>query len=130
MTTFDHMASLSRPAGDGLTEFAAGEGALPVALFILIAAALLVLLIGVVWRVGARRNRSRPPRPDEQPRRPDHPTHVDTVREPDEFPQDGERLTPHQMKGYGNVGSRPAPPDRPRRSDDSGGSFGSGGLGG
>ncbi|MFF7206121.1 DUF6479 family protein [Streptomyces sp. NPDC008141] len=86
----------------------------------------------MISRIGARRKRARPPRPEEQPRRPDQqPAHTEARREPDGFPQEGgARLTLHQMPDYGNMGSKSAPPARPRQSDESGGAFGSGGLGG
>ncbi|WP_328862968.1 DUF6479 family protein [Streptomyces sp. NBC_00306] len=123
------MSPFLRPADDG-HRLAAGDGAPAVIVFVLIAAALLVLLVGVVWRVGARRGRARPPRPEEQPRRPAQRSHVEARREPEDFGADGERLTPHELGGYGNQGSRPAPGGRRRDADESGGSFGSGGLGG
>ncbi|MEV6787127.1 DUF6479 family protein [Streptomyces sp. NPDC051098] len=123
------MRSFIQPADDG-HRLAAGDGAPAVMVFILIAAALLVLLVGVVWRVGARRGRDRPPRPEEQPQQPAQRTHVEARREPEDFGADGERLSPHEFGGYGNQGSRPASGGRPRDTDESGGSFGSGGLGG
>ncbi|WP_327328609.1 DUF6479 family protein [Streptomyces sp. NBC_01210] len=65
-------------------------------------------LIGLVgW--GIRRGRSRPPRPDEQPRRPARRTHIEETREADDFGSEGERLTPHELRGFGNQGSRSAP---------------------
>ncbi|MEU9014579.1 DUF6479 family protein [Streptomyces sp. NPDC048479] len=123
------MVTFSHPAGDGLTEFGAGTGALAGVSFVLVALALalLVLLVGLVWWWGARSRRDPPPRPDEQPRRPVHRAHVESRREPDEFAEGGVRLAPHELRGYGNMGSRPVPPERPH---DSGGPFGSGGLGG
>ncbi|WP_327686292.1 DUF6479 family protein [Streptomyces sp. NBC_00467] len=110
----------------------ASEGVPLVVVFRLAAAALLVLLIGVIWRIGARRQRARPPRPEEQPRRPDQQAaHTEARRELDGFPQEGgARLAPHKMPGYGNLGSKSALPAHPRESDESGGAFGSGGLGG
>jgi hypothetical protein len=75
--------------------------------------ALVAVLIGAVW-LGIRVKKREPaaPRPEEQPRAPerDHPPgEVQEIREPDELPQDGVRRTPHQLRGHGNSGSRPAP---------------------
>ncbi|WP_404950897.1 DUF6479 family protein [Streptomyces sp. ARC12] len=61
------------------------------------------LLIGsVMWR--SRKGGSRPPRPEEQPARPTPPpsTSPGAGRAVDDFGAEGERLSPHQMKGYGN----------------------------
>ncbi|MFJ5049960.1 DUF6479 family protein [Streptomyces sp. NPDC088719] len=63
------------------------------------------LLIGsVIWR--SRRGRSRPPRPEEQPVRPTTPPSIPRGdgRAADDFGAEGERLSPHQMKGNGNQG--------------------------
>ncbi|HET6357403.1 DUF6479 family protein [Streptomyces sp.] len=66
-----------------------------------------VFLIGLVgW--GIKRGRGLPPRPDEQPRRRSRGTHIEETREADDFGSEGERLTPHELKGYGNQGSRPS----------------------
>ncbi|MGC5341545.1 DUF6479 family protein [Streptomyces sp. DT24] len=96
---------------------------------LVIGVVVVAVLIGLVaW--DSRRKRARAPRPDEQPRRPAHRAHIEEVREPDDFGADGERTLPHEMKGYGNMGSRSAPPGtHPDRDDKSGGSFGGGGLG-
>lgn len=83
------------------------------------------LLIGLVWW-DTKRKRARAPRPDEQPRRPDHRTHIEEVREDDDFGPAG-GLYPHEL---GGPSSRSAPPGTPPRDDSRGGGFGSGGLGG
>lgn len=130
------MVTFNQPAGDVETLLAAGEGAPAVIVFGLIVIGLLVLLVWIVWQVGARRRRDAPPRADEQPRRPDHQTHYESRLEPDDFDtSEGHevpgRLTPHELHGYGNMGSRPVPEKKPPRdSDESGGAFGSGGHGG
>ncbi|MGW0776795.1 DUF6479 family protein [Streptomyces sp. NPDC002835] len=131
------MVTLNRPAGDAETVLAAAEGAPAVIVFGLIVIGLLVLLVWVVWQVGARRRRDAPPTEDEQPRRPDHQTHFESRLEPDDDfdPSAGHevpgRLTPHELHGYGNMGSRPVPEKKPPRdSDEGGGAFGSGGHGG
>ena len=84
------------------------------------------LLIGLVWWDDHRR-RERAPRPDEQPRRPDHRTEISEVREPEELSRSKERLLPHELK---HQGTHTAPPGTPPRDDSSGSGFGSGGFGG
>ncbi len=91
-----------------------------------------VLIAAFVW---GRRKKARepgPPLPQEQPRLPaDGPVRqVTEEREPDPVPQREGRLTPHELKGSGTVGSRPSSSqERQQRNEDPGGSFGSGGAG-
>ncbi|MYW03886.1 DUF6479 family protein [Streptomyces sp. SID3343] len=71
------------------------------------AAALIAVLLIIPVVSGVRRRRNPPPPP---PR--DLPTtpspDLDTRgRESAEMPQDGRRRGPHEMPGYGNIGSRP-----------------------
>lgn len=87
---------------------------------------LVVALIWLVWW-DSRRKRAQPPSVEEQPRRPKHRPHVDETREPDDFGAEGERLSPHEFHGYGNIGSRPSGEKWPSHDDASGGAFGSGG---
>ncbi|MEU2430703.1 DUF6479 family protein [Streptomyces sp. NPDC007861] len=63
---------------------------------------LIALLAGAMWYEGRRRLQERAPRPEEQPKAPDHPTHIEEVREPDEdaFPTGGERLLPYNLKTH------------------------------
>lgn len=94
----------------------------------------LALLIGAFWLgIRIRRREPAPPRPEEQPRLPEGGP-VGAVlenREPDEMPRSRDRLTPHQLKEHGNLGSRTSPTrTRPRWDEGSSGSFGSGGPGG
>lgn len=130
------MVTFNQPAGEVDMLPMASEGAPAVIVFGLIVVGLLVLLVWIVWQVGANRRRDAPPREDEQPRRPDHQTHYEARLEPDEFDiSEGHevpgRLTPHELHGYGNMGARPAPEKKPPRdSDEGGGAFGSGGHGG
>ncbi|MGW5245959.1 DUF6479 family protein [Streptomyces sp. NPDC004129] len=67
------------------------------------------LLVGAFWMgVRVRRREPAPPRPEEQPRQPEGGP-VGTVmenREPDEVPRSRHRLTPHELKAHGNLGSR------------------------
>ncbi|MFE8911158.1 DUF6479 family protein [Streptomyces globisporus] len=97
-------------------EWAGGTVPFVVGLFVV------ALLIGaVVWRT--RKGRSRPPRPEEQPHRSTGISTPDEPRDSDDFGGEGERLSPHRMKGYGNMGG-------PARSENDGsGGHGSGGHG-
>lgn len=91
------------------TELAASRDlAVGVAPFV-VGVLLVALLIALVWR-GQRKRRARVPRPEEQPRLPESGPVGEIVeqREPDAVPQDGERLKPHGLHGYGNSGTRTA----------------------
>lgn len=82
----------------------------PSAIFLGTGLIVVLLLIGAVW-FGIRQRRAElaPPRPEDHPRRPAGDQHVESAREPDGtgFPTDGGRRTAHDMKGYGNFGSKP-----------------------
>ncbi|MFI8091059.1 DUF6479 family protein [Streptomyces sp. NPDC086080] len=114
-------------------DLAAGRGALGIGLGVA-AVAVLALLIGM-FVLGSRRtgnSTTRRPRPEEQPRMPEEGPvrEVRERREPDEVPRSDERLTPHELSGHGNTGSRAgASQERPRWDDGSSGSFGGGGPG-
>ncbi|MFF2063398.1 DUF6479 family protein [Streptomyces sp. NPDC058200] len=57
-----------------------------------------------------------PPRPSEQPHRPARTTRAEgSVPPSDEFPDDGQRLTPHQLGGHGNEVLRPSDGTETRR---------------
>ncbi|MFH8570078.1 DUF6479 family protein [Streptomyces sp. NPDC017993] len=76
-----------------------------------------VLIAAFIW---GRRKKARepgPPLPQEQPRLPaDGPVRqVMEEREPDPVPQREERLTPHELKGTGTIGSRPGPSQERRQ---------------
>ncbi|MEU8707852.1 DUF6479 family protein [Streptomyces sp. NPDC048565] len=112
-----------------------GRGAAGVFIGI-IGIAVVVLLIGAFWWGMRRRDReSPPPRPEEQPPRPDHRTEIrESDRHgSDRFPEDGRAMTPYELSDHGNevippepgtgpgpdpatgTGSTPAPdPERPR----------------
>ncbi|MFD7441506.1 DUF6479 family protein [Streptomyces sp. NPDC059909] len=72
----------------------------------LIAVVLVVVLGGAMWLEARRRAQERAPRPEEQPKVPDHPTHIEEIREPDEadFPTDGARLLPYNLKTHSTHG--------------------------
>ncbi|MFD5426677.1 DUF6479 family protein [Streptomyces sp. NPDC127084] len=64
---------------------------------------IVAVLIGVIpWAVRRRKTQPPPPRPEEQPVAPAHPTHLEQTREPGgaPFPEDGSRLTPHELKPH------------------------------
>lgn len=92
-----------------------------------------VLVLGLLWafRLGyrVRRGEPAPPRPHDQPRMPESGPVREShqVREPNEMPQDGERLTPHELRPTG--GRDDDDQRRPRWDPGSSGSFGSGGPG-
>ncbi|MEV6653674.1 DUF6479 family protein [Streptomyces sp. NPDC051219] len=89
------------------------------------------LLIGLVWW-GIRRRHDAPSRSKERGQRREPARQQGRELEPDEFPPDGQRLHPHEMKGFGNLGDQAQPEDKDGRGgpDKSGGAFGSGGPGG
>ncbi|MFS8201572.1 DUF6479 family protein [Streptomyces sp. CWNU-52B] len=92
-----------------------------------------VLVGGLIWAVWwGRRQRSRqpaPPRPEEQPRLPESGPvgEVSERREPAAMPEDGDRLTPHQLGGGSS--RRAADQQRPTWDRNDSGGFGSGGPG-
>ncbi|MEV8590303.1 DUF6479 family protein [Streptomyces sp. NPDC051180] len=98
---------------------------------------IVAVLIGAVWLGFRVRDReSSPPKPDEQPHRPDTgalPGETSEYRRAEEMPQnDGEhRLMPYQLKGSGGTESSPDPPSEEKRKwgGISSGGFGSGGTG-
>ncbi|MEU2157676.1 DUF6479 family protein [Streptomyces sp. NPDC019396] len=64
---------------------------------------IVAVLIGVIpWAIHRRRTQPPPPKPSEQPKRPERRAHIEENREPDTqaFPDDGSRLTPHQLKSH------------------------------
>ncbi|CAM5593741.1 DUF6479 family protein [Streptomyces aurantiogriseus] len=93
------------------------------------------LVLGLLWafRLGyrVRRREPAPPRPHEQPRMPESGPvgQSHRAREPNEMPrpEDGERLTPHDLRPTGGRDSDDQ--SRPRWDRGSSGSFGSGGPG-
>ncbi|MFI9822146.1 DUF6479 family protein [Streptomyces sp. NPDC052013] len=114
-------------------DLAAGRGALGVGL--VVAGAVVVALLIGAFAFGSRRvrraGRTRP-RPEEQPRMPEGGPvrEVRERREPDEMPRGDTRLTPHELNGQGNSGTRTgSSQERPRWNEGSSGGFGSGGPG-
>lgn len=121
-----------------VVESAAERGLLSAIAPVAVGLFLVVLFFAAAMWANSRRPAEPPPRPEEQPKLPDHPAHVKDLREPDDdFGAEGgriapHRLTPHELKGYGNFGTRPVPGERerPAHGEESGGAFGSGQLGG
>ncbi|MEV5431589.1 DUF6479 family protein [Streptomyces sp. NPDC052701] len=113
-------------------ELAAGRGALGVGLIVAGVVVVALLLGAFVLGVRVMRRESPAPRPEEQPRMPDGGPVRETQehREADEMPKSDTRLTPHELKGHGNMGDQTSPSqERPRWNEGSSGGFGSGGSG-
>ncbi|MFJ3202913.1 DUF6479 family protein [Streptomyces sp. NPDC086989] len=89
----------------------AGAGLLAVGVVVAV-----VLIAAVWWGIRRRADRTGPTAASRTVARPHH---VDEHREPepDAFPDGAGRLSPHEMKGYGNLGSRPAAPPRDETQD-------------
>ncbi|MFH8476763.1 DUF6479 family protein [Streptomyces sp. NPDC018000] len=83
---------------------AAGRGATGAVMGI-VGLALVGMLTGAVW-LGKRRRAQElpPPRPDEQPLRPDHRSHIEQrdVHGDDSFPADGRGLSPYELGDHGS----------------------------
>ena len=92
-------------------------------------AAAVALVAGVVrGRSHARADRASTG-PGHRGERWEHPEETG-ARQADDFGAEGERLSPHELKGYGNFGTRPAPPGNDDRNDGNDtGAFGSCGPG-
>ncbi|THA75595.1 hypothetical protein E6R60_16085 [Streptomyces sp. A0642] len=92
-------------------------------------AAAVVLVAGVVRGRSHAREDHAPTGAGHRGERWEHPEETG-ARQADDFGAEDERLHPHELKGYGNFGTRPAPPGNDDRNDgnDTGG-FGSGGPG-
>ncbi|MFI1399451.1 DUF6479 family protein [Streptomyces sp. NPDC020681] len=94
---------------------------------------LIVLLAGAMWWDNQRREQEIPPKPEEQPTPPDHPhEHIEEVRasDDDDFPHDGERLLPYNLKTHSTHSTGKGREARAQHGENSGGGFGSGRLGG
>ncbi|MFG2340483.1 DUF6479 family protein [Streptomyces yangpuensis] len=91
-----------------LSAGAAGTGLLAVGVVVA-----LLLIAAVWWGIRRRAAEPSPGAPSRRTARRSH--HVEERREPDpqSFPGGGERLSPHEMKGYGNLGSRREGGDTP-----------------
>lgn len=110
-------------------DIAAGRGALGFGLVAVGVVVVAVLLGAFALGSRARRRESPPPTPDEQPRLPEGGPvrEVREIREPDEVPRSDHRLSPHDMPGHGNSGTRSSDSQRRRRWDEGrSGSFGNG----
>ncbi|KUF14926.1 hypothetical protein AT728_37045 [Streptomyces silvensis] len=92
-----------------------------------------VLLGAFFWGRRVQSRESRKPLPEEQPHLPEGGPvrEVREYRDPDEVPQDGNRLLPHELKeGYGSSSTHPSASQDPNdHKKGRGSSFGGGGLG-
>ncbi|GGT13071.1 DUF6479 family protein [Streptomyces purpureus] len=78
--------------------------------------AITAMLIGAVWLGMRKRRQELPvPRPEEQPHPPDHQTHIEESgsHAETEFPHDGRRLMPYELRGHGNEVPHETHPDHP-----------------
>lgn len=93
------------------------------------ACAAAALVAGVVRGRGRARADRESTGPGHRGERWEHPEETG-ARQAEDFGGEDERLTPHELKGYGNLGTRPAPPGKDDRNDGNDtGAFGSGGPG-
>ncbi|MEV6651896.1 DUF6479 family protein [Streptomyces sp. NPDC051219] len=84
--------------------------------------AMVAFLLGAFWWGKKRRAQEPPvPRPEDQPERPDHRTHIEESghHSTAAFPAGGDRLMPYQLKGHGNDVAHPGGEEP--RGDTSGG---------
>ncbi|MFM9370155.1 DUF6479 family protein [Streptomyces sp. Da 82-17] len=106
----------STPANS--TELAA-EGWFAGVGLVVVCLALVALLLGTLLLRGRHRSRRSPARRGERARQgSDHPEPkpptTREARDPGDFGAEGERISPHQMKGYGNLGDGRGERDRDR----------------
>ncbi|GAA2943319.1 DUF6479 family protein [Streptomyces enissocaesilis] len=115
---------------------AASDLVIGIAPFIAGLAVVAALTAAVWWGIRIRSREPAPPTPEEQPHRPPDAELPEDMeyREPDEVtPAEGRRLLPHELRNSGNSSGRHSdkdPHERRQWSENSGGSFGSGGPGG
>ncbi|GAB7073613.1 DUF6479 family protein [Streptomyces albidoflavus] len=98
-----------------------------------LAVAVVGMLVWVVRKgIQTRAEEPEPPTPESQPHKPARPTHEEDYREDDvgEFPTDGGRLLPHELKGVSSHQAEPPEGGRPKHTPGHSGGFGSGGAGG
>lgn len=102
--------------GSTVVDLAAGGAGIGVAAFVVGLVVVIVLIGAFWWGARLRARQTAPPRPSEQPHRPARPTRAEgSVPPSDEFPDDGQRLTPHQLGGHGNEVLRPSDGTENRR---------------
>ncbi|WP_436736738.1 DUF6479 family protein [Streptomyces sp. BBFR102] len=98
---------------------------------------LAVIVVGMlIWVVRkgikTRAQEPEPPSPESQPHTPTRRTHEEDFREDDEgeFPTDGRRLLPNELKGVSSHQAEPPEGGRRKHTPGHSGGFGSGGAGG
>jgi uncharacterized protein DUF6479 len=109
--------------GSTVVQLAASRTWLHVLALVLGLIVVFVLLGAFWWGQRLRARQGPPPSPSEQPRKPDHPTHLEEdVTPSDQFPGGGERLFPHELGGHGKEAYRPpgdtGKPDEKRTGND------------
>ncbi|MDG9684148.1 DUF6479 family protein [Streptomyces sp. DH18] len=92
---------------------AASGGALGAVMAIVGLAVVALLIGGFILTKRKHDAEPPPPRPDEQPLKPEVRTHVEQhdPHSSDQFPADGHALSPYELKDHGND---PLPPDEER----------------
>ncbi|MEU3949738.1 DUF6479 family protein [Streptomyces sp. NPDC029526] len=114
------------------TDLAAGRGVLGIGLAVGVVVVAVLIAAFALGSRRVRRGESARPRPEEQPRVPEGGPVRETreQREPREVPRGDQRLSPHDLDGRGNSGTRTGTSqERPRWDEGSSGGFGSGGPG-
>ncbi|WP_436791067.1 DUF6479 family protein [Yinghuangia sp. YIM S10712] len=96
---------------------AANDMGAKIAAIFLVAAIIAGLLIWPVVR-GVRLRRPPPPRSPRTEAWTAHDSTVSARREPNEMPRDGVRRLPHELAGFGTLGSRPREEKRPEDEDE------------
>ncbi|MFJ2647479.1 DUF6479 family protein [Streptomyces sp. NPDC087420] len=106
-------------AGDFVDLAASGIGTKVIAF--VVGLIVVIILLGGFWYGARLRSRmGPPPKPSEQPVKPDHQAHIEENTDPsDRFPGHGERLYPHQLGGHGEEAYRPPGEDEPESGDGS-----------
>ncbi|GGZ45041.1 hypothetical protein GCM10010387_44360 [Streptomyces inusitatus] len=104
-----------------------------VTVIIVIGVFLVLILTASMWWDSIRREKYVPPKPEEQPLKPERREHIEEVREADDdtFPHEGEdRLLPYNMKTHSSHSTGKGREARPDHGPNvGGGAFGSGGYG-
>ncbi|MEU3719745.1 DUF6479 family protein [Streptomyces californicus] len=90
-----------------------GTGALGVVLPVVALAVVALLIGGFILSKRKHDAEPPPPKPHEQPERPEQRTHIEQhdPHSSDRFPEDGHPLSPYELKDHGNG---PLPPDEER----------------
>ncbi|GAB2940135.1 MULTISPECIES: DUF6479 family protein [unclassified Streptomyces] len=87
-----------------------GTGALGIFMGVVAVAVVALLIGGFLLTKRKHDAEPPPPRPHEQPRKPERRSHIEQTdpHSSDRFPEDGHALSPYELKDHGN---HPMPPD-------------------